>query len=261
MNNALTIANSGGDIGLFGVISGAGNLNIGKAGAALPFTVFGTVKGLTNTGSVTLWRDNAFTGNTNVNSGTLKLGALAKIDSSPVISLAAGTTLDVSQIAAYTLGGSTTLSAKGTGTASATAGWARIIGASAGTVSLGAQPVSLTFTPTSGSGDITHPSLYVSQGALTLSGNTISVVNNGPALGTGVYRLIQVGNGTSGTITGVPNTAAVSVTGTGGLAAYSDAFATVDSGNVILTVTTKLPTAFSGLPLSQTVQSSVPSVA
>ena len=94
---------------------------------------------------------------------------------------------------------------------------------------------------------------------MALSGNTISVVNNGPALtSAGTYRLIQV---TGGTITGVPNTADVVVTGTGGLAANSTAKATVSGGNVILTVTTRLVPSFSNLPLSQTVQSSVPNVA
>lgn len=255
LDNALTIASSGTDIGLFGVISGAGNLNIGKAGAALPFTVFGTVKGLTNTGSVTLWRDNAYSGNTSVNSGTLKLAALAKIDSSPVITLAAGATLDVSQIAAFSLSATNTLAAKGTGTTTGTTA-ARIQGVSGGTVSLSDRPISLTFTPTGASGDTTHPSLLISQGNLTLNNNVISVVNNGPALGAGVYRLIQV---TSATTTGAPATAAVSVTGNG-LAAYSEAHASVSSGNVILTVTTKLAPSFSGLPLSQTINSAAGSV-
>ena len=147
------------------------------------------------------------------------------------------------------------MGAKGTGT---TAGTTQATLKGGTSVSLGAQPISLTFTPTSGSGDTTHPSLVVSQGTLTLSSNTISVVNNGPALGAGVYRLIQV---TSATTTGVPNTNAVTVTGTGGLAANSTALATVSGGNVILTVTTKSVTSFTGLTGSQTVQASVPNVA
>lgn len=118
LNNALTLAALGTtDLGLFGVISGSGALNIGNTGS---FVVFGATKNLTNTGSVTLWRNNTYTGNTNVNSGTLKLGAQASIANSPVIALAAGTTLDVSQIAAYTLSSTNTLSAKGTGTTTGT---------------------------------------------------------------------------------------------------------------------------------------------
>jgi autotransporter-associated beta strand protein len=255
LNNALTIACSGSEIRLFGVISGSGNLNIGKAGAALPFTVFGTVKGLTNTGSVTMWRDNNYTGDTLVNSGTLKLGAQAKIDSSPVISLAAGTSLDVSQIAAFTLSGTNTLTARGTGTTTGTTA-ARINGASGGTVSMSDRPISLDFAPTGFAGDTTHPSLLISQGTLALSSNVISVNNtSGTPLGEGVYRLIQA----SATTTGTP-ASAVTVTGSG-LAPYSTATASVDgNGHVILTVDTKLPPTLTSLPLSQTVQLSAGTV-
>ena len=255
LNNALTIASSGSEISQYGVISGAGNLNIGKAGAALPFTVFGTVKGLTNTGTVTLWRDNNYTGNTNVNSGTLKLGAQAKIDSSPVISLAAGASMDVSQIAAFTLSSTNTLTAKGTGTTTGTTA-ARIVGASGGTVSMSTRPISLDFAPTGFSGDTTHPSLLISQGNLVLSNNVISVNNTSATpLGAGVYRLIQV---TSATTTGTP-ASAVTVTGSG-LDPYSTATASVSGGHVILTVDTKLPPTLTSLPLSQTVQLSAGTV-
>ena len=253
LNNALTLASINGNSGtlnLYGVISGSGALNIGNTGSIV---VASLPKTLVNQGVVRLFRANDYTGNTLVNSGTLKLAALASIDSTPLISLAAGTTLDVSAIAAYTLSGTNTLAAKGTGTTVGTT-QATIKGGT--TVSLSNRPVSLTFTPTSGSGDTTHPSLVVSQGSLTLSGNTISVVNNGPALGTGVYRLIQ----TPGAITGVPNTALVSVTGSGGLAANSEAFASVSGNDVILTVATKLVTSFSGLTLSQTIQSGTANV-
>ena len=255
LNNALTLAtinNSGNIFSMYGVISGAGNLNIGNSGS---ITVSSVASSLANVGTVRLMRENTYTGNTLVNSGSLRLGALAKIDSSPLISLAAGTTLDVSDIAAYTLSGTNTLAAKGTGTTLGTT-QATVKGATGGAVSLSNRPVSLTFTPTSGSGDTTHPSLVISQGSLTLSGNTISVINNGPALGAGVYRLIQ----TPGAITGVPNTALVNVTGSGGLAANSEAIATVSGNDVILTVSTKLVASFTGLTLSQTIQAGTANV-
>ncbi|MEI6606560.1 MAG: autotransporter-associated beta strand repeat-containing protein, partial [Verrucomicrobiota bacterium] len=258
LNNALTLACSGSDISLFGVVSGTGDLNIGKAGAAFPFTVFGTVKGLTNTGSVTLWRDNALSGNVNVNSGTLKLASIAKINSSPVISVAAGATLDVSQIPAFTLSGTNTLTAKGTGTTAGSTA-AQIKGVSGSTVSLGSQAVNLTFAPTTAN-DTTHPSLYVSQGSLVLNNNAFTVTTNS-ALGAGTYRLIQVGDGTTGTITqNATPSYAVTVTGSG-LAANSLATISVSSGNVIMTVVTRLVPSFSNLTLSQTVQSTVTSVA
>jgi autotransporter-associated beta strand protein len=255
LNNALTLASINGTSGtlhLYSVISGGSGLNIGNTGSIV---ISSATKTLVNQGIVKLWRANPYTGNTLVNSGTLALGALASIDSTPLISLAAGATLDVSAIDAYTLSGTNTLAAKGTGTTTGTTA-ARINGASGGTVSLSTRPVSLTWGGASSGTDTTHPSLVVSQGSLTLSGNTISVVNNGTPLGAGVYTLIK----TPGAITGVPNTALVSVTGTGGLAANSEAFATVSGNEVILTVNEKLEASFSGLTLNQTIQTGTANV-
>jgi hypothetical protein len=100
----------------------------------------------------------------------------------------------------------------------------------------------LAFTPTGFTGDTTHPALVISQGTLQLNNNVITVNNAAStALGAGTYRLIQVGNGTSGTISGTPN-ATPFVTGKG-LAANTMASLSVSSGNVILTVATASPTA------------------
>ena len=193
-----------------------------------------------------------------MNSGTLALGALGKIDNSPVISLAAGTTLDVSAIATpYTLSSTNTLSAKGTGTTAGTTA-AQIKGASGGTVNLGSQALNLTFAPTTAN-DTTHPSLYVSQGSLALNNNAFTVVT-GSQLGAGTYRLIQVGNGTSGVITeNVTPSYPVTVSGSG-LAPNSLATVSVLSGNVIMTVVTRSVTSFSNLTLSETIQMGTSSV-
>ena len=244
LNNDLTIASTGTDIGIFGVIGGAGNLNIGKAGAALPFTVFGTVKGLTNTGSVTLWRDNALTGNVNLNSGTMKLGALARINSSPTISIAAGATLDVTQNVAFALSGTNTLSAKGTGTTVGSTA-ATIKGASGGTVSLGSRPITLTF-------DGTNPALYISQGTLSLGGNQFTV--NGTPLANGTYTIAKQASGNITDGGGYPN-----VTGTA-LGATGLGTITVSGGNVNLTVANRAVTSFTGLTLSQTISAGTLSV-
>ena len=84
--------------------------------------------------------------------------------------------------------------------------------------------------------------LVISQGSLLLNGNIITVNNAaGTALGAGIYRLIQVGNGTTGTTSGTPN-ATPFITGKG-LAANTTASLSVSSGNVILTVSTTSPTA------------------
>ncbi|MEI6607410.1 MAG: autotransporter-associated beta strand repeat-containing protein, partial [Verrucomicrobiota bacterium] len=206
--NANTTFDTGMSIG--GIISGTGGLL--KIGG----------------GTLSLNAANTFSGAITVNAGTLKLGSGGSINDSTGLTLAAGSTFDVSSKASpYVLSATTTLSASGAAT---------IKGAVGGTVSLGAQPIHLTFTPSTFSGDAARPALMVSQGALTLDNNTLTVNNAAAtALGAGVYRLIQVGDGSSGTITGVPNTAPVTVTGTG-LAAGTAATVSVSSGNVILTV-------------------------
>src|ERR1700722_603396 len=201
-----------------GVMSGAGGLN------------------KYNPSTLMLTAANSYTGATPVSNGTLALGASGSINNNTSITLtpgANGTVFDVSAIHAYTLGGSTTLVALGKGTATTTE--ANIKGASGGTVSLGSRPIILSFTPTTFSGDTAHPSLYISQGALTLNNNSITVTNAAATpLGTGTYRLIQVGNGSSGTISATPNVT-VSVKGAG-IATNLVAALAVSNGNVNLLV-------------------------
>lgn len=195
--------------------------------------------------TLTLNTTNTYTGNTTINAGTLALGANASISNTPLISIAAGATFDVSAITAYALTSSNTLSASGAASAATIKGKL-----TTGTVNLGSQPVSLIYTPTNFIGDATRPALTVSQGALTLNNNTITVSNaTATALGVGTYRLIQVGNGTSGVINNTPNPTPV-IKGTG-LAAGTLGSLSVSSGNVILTV---VPITFevSGFPSPQT---------
>ncbi len=227
---SIAAGGSGNLVIISGVMSGAGGLN--KYGAS----------------TLMLNAANTYTGATTVSNGIFALGVSGSINSTPSITLtpgANGTVFDVSAIHAYVLGGSTTLVAFGTGTGTTTE--ANIKGASGGTVSLGSRPVILNFTPTTFTGDTAHPPLYISQGALTLNNNTVTVTNAAAtALGTGVYRLIQVGNGTSGTISGTPN-ATVSVKGAG-IATNLVAALAVSNGNVNLVV--KPPSVFTNLAIS-----------
>ena len=252
LNNKLSMSTTSGTFSHYGVIGGTGALNIGTTGS---FIVSGATKSLANAGTVKLFNRNTYTGNTVVNSGTLALGTLGKIDSSAQISIKAGATFDVSSVPAFSLAAANSISGSGTGTTTDTTA-ARIVGASGSTVSMSNRPISLDYAPTGFSGDTTHPSLLISQGNLVLSNNVISVNNtSGTPLGAGDYRLIQV---TSATTTGTP-ASAVTVTGSG-LAPYSTATASVSGGHVILTVTTKLPPTLTSLPLSQTVQLSAGTV-
>ncbi|MEI6607884.1 MAG: autotransporter-associated beta strand repeat-containing protein, partial [Verrucomicrobiota bacterium] len=262
LNNNLTLSavnNSSNSIDIYGVVSGTGTLNIGNTGTFTVSAISATPRPLTNLGIVTLWRANTYSGSTVVNSGTLKLGAQASINSSPVISLAAGTTLDLSQTVGYTLSTNNTLTAKGTGTGATAAIIKGPTGTGTSAVNLGSQAVNLTFTPTI-TNDTTAPSLYVSQGSLALNNNAFTVTTNS-ALGAGVYRLIQVGNGTSGVITqNASPSYPVTMSGSG-LAANSLATISVSAGNVILTVVTRSVTSFSNLTLSETIQQGTPNVA
>ena len=175
-------------------------------------TVFaGTISGIggsltLNGGStLTLNGTNTHTGPTIISAGTLALGSNGSISNTASISLAAGATLDVSAIASYTLGGSTALSAAGTSTPATING--------GNTVSLGSQPITLAY-------DGSHPALSISQGTLSLNGNSFTV--NGPALAPGTYTLIQQASGSvassgtfavSGTAIGAGTTGAIVVSG------------------------------------------------
>ena len=174
-------------------------------------------------------------GDTLITGGTLALGVGGTLSNTSLISLAAGSTFDVSALTSpYTLGSSATLQAAGTGTDVGTTA-AVLVGPAGGTCSFGSQPVSLTFTPATFAGDTTHPSLLVTQGALTLGNNLVSINNaSGTALGAGTYRLIQVGDGSSGVINGLPNPA-VTVSGSG-VAGGHEAVLVAGNGNVDLLV-------------------------
>jgi autotransporter-associated beta strand protein len=171
--------------------SGSYSANIGNGGAFIYNSsaaqiLSGVISGIgtmtkSASGTLTLSGANTYTGNTTISGGTLALGTSGSINSTPIISLAAGATFDVSAISAYTLSSSTALSAAGTASA------ATINGASGGTVSLGSRPITLTY-------DGSHPALTLSQGTLQLNGNAFTV-NKGTALASGTYAIAQQASG------------------------------------------------------------------
>jgi len=169
-------------------------------------------------GTMTLTGPSTYTGNTTISAGTLALSGSGSINNSASISIAAGATLDVSAISSYTLSSSTTLNASGAASA------ATINGASAGTVNLGSQAITLTY-------DGSHPALTISQGTLQLNGNAFTV--NGSTLSSGNYNVVHQTSGNvsaSGTFT---------VTGTAIDSTHYGSIAADNSGNVVLTVAKK----------------------
>src|SRR5882724_1174422 len=145
----------------------------------------------------------------------------ASITSSVTNSIAAGATLDVSTISSYAFGAGQTLIASGTGSTVGTTA-AAIKGASGGTVSLGSQPVILTY-------DGSNPALYISQGTLVLTGNAITV-NKAVPLSVGTYTIIQQASGN------ITQSGSYTVTGTAIPGGASGAIS-FSGGNVILTIT------------------------
>jgi fibronectin-binding autotransporter adhesin len=172
------------------VTLGTGTLTVNDAGNR---TFAGEISGAGNVvkqgaGTWTLSNASTYTGTTTISGGTLALGASGAVNSSSSININAGGTFDVSLIPSYTLSANTSLSASGTATA------ATIKGGS--TVNLGSRPITLVY-------DGANPALTVSQGALTLNGNTITV-NASTPLPAGTYTLIKQTTGsitTSGTFT------------------------------------------------------------
>lgn len=109
LNNNVTLTAPNGTFHYLGFISGAGNLNIGvPSGGLASITVFGLSKNLSNAGTVKLYNQNTFTGNTVINSGTLLLyNALALQNSilDTETSIANKLTLGGTATYALTLGG------------------------------------------------------------------------------------------------------------------------------------------------------------
>ena len=167
---------------------GAGTLSVGNNGASSTFggviqNTGGTVSlNKIGSGTLTLSGANTFTGPATVSAGTLALTSSGLL-AGPV-SIGAGGTFDVSALGGGTYSPPSGVAIGGSGTASP----ATLKGASGGTVNLGSNPIVLAY-------DGSDTALTISQGALSLNGNTITV--NAPSnLGAGTYPLIQVTGGT-----------------------------------------------------------------
>jgi autotransporter-associated beta strand protein len=147
----------------------------------------GTISGIgaltqNGPGILALSGSDTYSGNTTISSGaTLALTNSGSINDTTLISINENATFDVSANPTFSLGNQTTLNAGGTTNP------ATINGASGGTVSLGSQPVILTY-------DGSHPALSISQGTLLLSGNAFTINTVSP-LGLGAYILVQQANG------------------------------------------------------------------
>lgn len=187
------------------------------------------------TGTLTLNGTNTYSGRTLISAGTLALGGTGSVNNTSSINIAAGATLDVSAIGAFTLGGPPSLSASGNVTP------ATIIGGT--TVNLGSQAIFLTY-------DGSHPALTIAQGQLVLNGNTFNIT--GSALPPGVYTIVQQASGSiSASGSFAVSGSAIGAGTVGGIA--------ISGGNVDLIV--KAVPAFSNLTANPTVVYGTPNIA
>lgn len=195
-----------------------------------------TVLHTTGPGTIVLSTINTYVGNWSIDGGTNRIGVAGAYGTGANVNVGAGGTLD------YTLLGPVTYTpspagfgGSGTGTTAGTR--ASVVGDAGATLDLNGKAINLTFTPTSFSGDLNHPSLTVAQGALSISGNTFNINNaSGTPLGAGTYRLIEQ---SSGSITSGGGYAVI--VGGSGLAAGTVGAINVSGGNVDLVVTAYVP--------------------
>jgi autotransporter-associated beta strand protein len=218
-NSTVDVGNTDGSLAFNGVVSGTGTLTkLGTSAKAVPLNAA-----------------NTFSGNIAISQGTIALGAAGSINSVALVSIAAGATFDVSAKSAYSFTSSNSLAAAGTGAVATTQ--AKLKGAPAGTVSLGSQPISLTYNGV-------NPALTVTQGALVLNANPFTV-NTASPLSVGTHTIATQTTGSitsSGTYPGVTGTAI----GAGKVGTIS-----VSGSNVVLTIS--VPTLeVAGFPSSQT---------
>ena len=166
------------------------------------------------------------------------------------LTLGAGATFDVSSLgvaANYSLRAS--LAASGTGTEVGLDA-ATLTGGASGTIDLGSQPLAFVWGGAATGTDGSHPALVVSQGALTLGGNLVTVMVPGPPLRSGVYTLVITPSAISGSINPTPSFA-----GGNGLANGRSGIISISGNRLLLTVTgtpyDNWIDSFPGVPASQ----------
>jgi autotransporter-associated beta strand protein len=154
-------------------------------GGSISGNGFGLVKA--GAGTLALGGSNTYSGATTILAGTLALGPGGSWETS-VLNIAAGATLDVSAAGDYTLGSNIGFGASGQGV---------VVGASAACLQAGSNHlVSLNGSPIYLLSDGADPSLYVSQGVLSLAGNAFTInTTNGSALPPGTYPLMVQATG------------------------------------------------------------------
>src|ERR1051326_258472 len=196
-----------------------------------------TVLNTAGPGTLVFGQANSYAGRWSFNAATNQISNPSALGTGANANIAPGAVLDLTPLGPSPFAPATSgFGGSGSGsTIGSTA--AAVIADPAGMLDLSGKSINLTFSPTSSSGDTTHPALYIAQGGLTLSGNTFFINNaSGSPLGVGTYRLIQQA---SGSVTSGGGYAAI-VTGSG-IAGGTAAEIQVSGGGVNLVVSIYTP--------------------
>lgn len=231
--NGVAVGTAANTVGTLTTMNASDEFTVGTGFLASSLVSGGVASSVLQTagpGTILLGTANTYVGNWSFGASTNKLIGSTPLASSRNVNVAAGAILDASAFGYYTLS-SVSFSANGTGTAVGSTA-ATITAGPGGTFDFGSKNITFTFAPTAFAGDTTHPSLYVSEGAIALNANFITVNNtSGTPLGVGTYRLIQQASG-SVTVSGTPFAVVLGA----GLAAGTIGDIMVSGGNVDLVV-------------------------
>jgi fibronectin-binding autotransporter adhesin len=236
-----TVATASGTAPTLATTSPTDVMTVGTAAGAISSGSSSSVLHTAGPGTVVLSQSDTYIGKWSVDAGTNQISNASALGTGPNLNISAGAVFDTTPLTVssgtYAL---TTAAISGNGNGTVVGSTAATINADpSGTIDLSAgKTITATITPTSFTGDLTHPALYVANGTLKLMNNSFAIVNNtGTPLGTGTYTLIQQA---SGNVTDGGGYSVASVTG-GGLVAGDVGSIVVSGGSVNLIVAPYVP--------------------
>jgi len=171
-------------------------MTVGNAANTFTGGAVDSVLHIAGPGTVLLGNPANYIGKVSVDAGTNQVSTTGALGTGPNLNVSAGAVFDVTPLGAsdYIID-TKAFSASGAGTAVGTTA-ATVMADPAGTIDFASKALTLTFTPTSFTGDSGHPALYCSRGTLSFSGNAITVNNaSGTPLGAGTYQLVSQASG------------------------------------------------------------------
>jgi autotransporter-associated beta strand protein len=239
--NGVTVGNATGTTGTLSTTSASDVFTVGTGAVAASVVGGGASDSVLFTagpGTLVFGQANTYVGKWQFNAKTNQINNASALGTGSTANIGAGAVLDLTPLGP-TFFTPTTAGLGGSGAGTTVGSTAATVLADPGaTLTMTAnKALNLTYTPTSASGDLTHPALYIAQGTLSIGGNTFFLNNaSGTPLGVGTYRLIQQA---SGSVTDGGGYAVI-VSGSG-LAGGTVANVVVSGGNIDLSVSLYVP--------------------